>query len=250
MPSPSSSNVINRLAGRTSSNQGSSANFYGILRLLAAGEKLQMNEVNTIRPSWWYAAPGIILILVGAGLFVFFLLTGILHLTDSLTQVVVPGKAELDLKTPGKYTIFLEEQSVVNGRIYSTTESVNGLTCTVVDQPGMQKLALRKPSMSTTYSVNSRAGRSVLEFDIPQEGKYELSCGYPEDTKGPETVLAVGSGVGERIMQTVGRSLVAIFGGGVTGLVIILLVYSMRDKEKKRLKAGRPFVPGVTTPKL
>lgn len=193
-----------------------------------------MNEANAIRPSWWYAVPGILLIVVGAGLFAYFLFTGIFHLTDLLTQVVVPGKAELELKTRGKYTVFLEEQSVVNGRIYSTTQSVNGLTCAVEDQAGTQKLSLRRPSFSTNYTFNGRAGRSVLEFDVPQPGSYEFSCGYPEGVKGPETVVAVGTGVSDRILQTLGRSLFALFGGGVTGLVIILIVYSMRDKEKKR----------------
>jgi len=193
-----------------------------------------MNETNVIRPSWWYAVPGIFLIAVGAGLFAYAIYTGLTHLTESLTQVVVPGKAELELKTPGKYTVFLEEQSVVNGRIYSTTQSVNGLTCIVENQAGTQKPPLQRPSFSTNYSFNGRAGNSVLEFDISQTGKYEFSCGYPEDRKGPETVVAVGTGVSEKILQTVGRSLLAMFGGCGTGLVIILVVYSMRDKEKKR----------------
>lgn len=195
-----------------------------------------MIETQEIRPSWWYAAIGVFFMLAGAGLFVFFLLSGLSHITESLTQVVVPGKADLTLKTPGRYTIFLEEQSVVNGRIYSTRQSVNGLKCTVTSQPGKRVILLRNPGMSTTYTANGRAGRSALEFTVEEGGTYELACGYPEDAKGPETVLAVGTGVGEKIMGTVGRGFVAIFGGGGAGLAVILTVYVKRDKEKKRLR--------------
>lgn len=196
-----------------------------------------MNEAREIRPSWWYASIGVMLMLAGGGLFAYFLFAGIFHITDSLTQVVVPGKAELTLKTPGRYTIFLEDHSVVNERIYSTTQSVNGLKCTVVSQAGKQQLALRRPGVSTTYTVTGRTGRSVLEFSVPEGGLYELSCGYPENAKGPETVLAVGTGVSEKIMGTLGRGFAAIFGGGASGLAIILTVYVMRDKAKKRLRA-------------
>jgi hypothetical protein len=38
-------------------------------------------------------------LLAGGGFFVYTIFHGLTHLTDSLTQVVVPGKAELHLKS-------------------------------------------------------------------------------------------------------------------------------------------------------
>ncbi|HXY25950.1 MAG TPA: hypothetical protein VEI73_14940 [Candidatus Acidoferrum sp.] len=192
-----------------------------------------MAATGKIRPSWWYAAPGVILIVAGTGLFVYFLLQGFLHVTDGLTQVIVPGKAELSLKTPRIYTIFLEEQTVIDGRIYSTTQSVNGLKCFVTFKAGNEQIPLRHPSMSASYDVNGRSGHSVLEFPIRQSGQYELSCSYPEDTKGPQTVLAVGTGVGEKIIATVWQSLFAFFGGIGGGLLIIVVVYLKREEAKR-----------------
>ena len=161
-----------------------------------------MTETGEIKPSWWYASIGVVFVLAGAGLFVYFLFHGLSHLTDSLTQVVVPGHKELSLNKPATYTVFLEEQSVVDGRIYSTTEAVNGLNCSVTAQPGGQQIPLHHPRMSTTYNVSGRSGRSVLEFPVKVPGQYELSCNYPEDAKGPQTVVAVGAGIGEELLKT------------------------------------------------
>jgi hypothetical protein len=90
-----------------------------------------MNYPTPIRPSWWYyllAIPGF---LIGAGLFVYFLWTGVKSATADLTQVVVPGEADLTLAKPGTYTIFIENPSEVNGKAYSSSESVAELTCKV-----------------------------------------------------------------------------------------------------------------------
>lgn len=78
--------------------------------------------------------------------------------------------------------------------------------------------------MPAIYTVNGRAARSALEFSEEQGGQRKLSCRYPEHTKGPEAVLAVRTGWSEKILGTVGRSFAAIFGGGGSGLAIILLV--------------------------
>ena len=194
-----------------------------------------MNGAQVIRPSLWYISIGVVLFLLGVGLFVYFLFSGIVHITDSLTQVVVPGRAELTLTTPGTYAVFLEEQSVVNGRIYSTTEAVNGLQCSVVSLPGKQKIDLRRPAGSTTYDVGGRHGRSVLEFQIREPGQYEFACDYPGESKGPQAVVAVGKGVGAGILRTIGLSFVSILGGMISGALVIIVVVVMRERAKKKL---------------
>lgn len=195
-----------------------------------------MNEAQPIRPSLWYISIGVSFFFLGLGLFVYFLFSGISHITDSLTQAVVPGRAELTLNTPGTYTIFLEEQSAVDGRIYSTTaEAVNGLQCSVTSLPGGQKVALTKPSTSTTYDTGGRHGRSVLAFQVKDSGQYELSCDYPADAKGPQAVVAVGAGVAARIIRTMGLSFAAIFGGLICGAAVVIVVVVMRERAKKRL---------------
>ena len=198
---------------------------------------LPLTDSTEVQPSWWYASIGLVLAFSGVGLFAYFLVTGIVHLTDSLTQVVVPGHADLTLTPPGTYTIFLEENTVVNGRIYSASQSVNGLECAVNEQGNERSIPVQPSRGTIHYSVNQRTGRSILQFVVTESGRYALACGYPEGASGPQVVVAVGTGVGRQIGNTVARSLASMFGGfGLCGIVI-LVVYLLREKAKKRLAA-------------
>jgi hypothetical protein len=174
---------------------------------------------------------------IGIALFVYFLIHGLSHVTDSLTQVTVPGKAVLSLQHGQGYTVFLEEKTLVNGRIYSTTQSVSGLGCRVRSLQNNAAIALRKPDMSASYDVGGRSGHSVLEFSINEDGRYEFSCDYGENSIGPEVVVAVGSGVGNSIFSTVAGALISFFGGIGACLVVVLVVLIKREREKKRILA-------------
>jgi hypothetical protein len=185
-----------------------------------------------LRPSLWHLLWGAPFILIGVGLFVYVLLHGITHATDSLTQIVVPGNAQLNLK-PGHYTVFLEDESTVNGKVYSTTQSVSGLSCRVTSVKDGTKIPLRQTSMNTTYSVSSRSGHSVLEFTIQQDGRYEFACDYEDGPKGPDVVIAVGSGVGEAIASTILDGFAAILGGFGGAAVVVVVVVLRRAKNQK-----------------
>jgi hypothetical protein len=174
--------------------------------------------------------------LAGCGVFLYSLIHGISHVTDSLTQVVVPGRAELSLKGGQAYTVFLEEQSVVRGKVYSTAGSVDGLACLVTSIPKGEAIALGPPGMSQSYAYGGRSGRSVLGFSIQKDGNYEFACDYGENPPGPEVVLAVGSGVGKAIFLTVGECLAAVFTGGCACLIVVLAVVRRRDREMKRVR--------------
>lgn len=188
--------------------------------------------------SVWRILWGMPFFLIGGGGFVYLLFHGITHVTDSLTQIVVPGSAQLRLQGGQTYTVFLEDESVVNGKIYSTTESINGLTCQIVSVQKGTSLAIGKPSANASYSVGGRSGHSVLEFPVPDDGQYLFSCSYGENSKGPETVVAVGAGVGDSITRTVLGSLAALFSGGGLGAVIVAIVLIKRRREKQKTWAS------------
>jgi len=194
-----------------------------------------VNEITPIRPSqtyYWLAAPFLI---IGISIFAYTLIHGLMRITDGLTQVVVPGSVELNFKKGLTYTIFFEQHSVVNGKIYSIHESVDGLTCRVKSVTSNAFIGLRSPRVSTSYNLGSRSGRSVLEFTIPEDGAYQFTCDYAEGSHGPEAVLAVGSGVGKKIVQMILNCFVAMFGGGGIAVAVILSVFFMRERAKKRL---------------
>lgn len=203
-----------------------------------------MNVSPMVKPTWWFYVLGVVVILTGVSYFAYALFHGITHITDNLTQVVVPGEKDLTLMAKLEYTIFLEEQSVADGRIYSTRrESLEGLTCSVTSQTTGKKIDTHRATTSTTYTVGGRSGRSVLAFITEEAGIYRVSCDYSEGGQGPTAVLAVGSGVTEGIFKTVFQSLAAMFGGGAIGIGIILVVFFQRERSKKKLMViGQPLV--------
>jgi len=194
-----------------------------------------MDRMTQIRPSLWHCLWAVPFFLIGGGLFLYTIFHGIMHVTDSFTQVVVPGGAELNLH-PGRYSVFLEEQSMVNGKIYSTTQSIDGLVCRVNSVQNGVAIAMENPSSNVSYSVNGRSGHSVFEFQIQQDGKYAFACDYGANLKGPEAVVAVGSGVGKAIFRIVVEGIAEIFGGIGAGLIVILVVVINHEREKKRLR--------------
>jgi len=194
-----------------------------------------MNNDRIVRPSAWYFAFAAAIVLAGFGLFLYALFHGIFHVADDLKQIVAPGEKDLTLMPNLSYTIFLETQSVVDGRIYSTSDRVSGLTCVVTSQQSGNRINTRSPSWNTTYSLGGRQGESVLEFVTQEAGVYHIACGYEGAGQGPQVVLAIGSGVGERIFSTVAKSMVSLFGGMFLGGAIILTVAVRRSRAKKRL---------------
>jgi hypothetical protein len=171
-----------------------------------------MNNAPSAGPSWWFYVLGVAVMLAGVGLFVYDLVHGIVHITDHLTQIVVPGEKDLGMTANSEYTIFLEEQSVVDGRIYSTSrENLEGLTCNVHSLTTGNKIDLRRPAGSTTYNVGGRSGRSVLQFQTQEAGTYHLACF---------------------------RSLAAMFGYGLIGTLIIIVVFVRRENAKRRSAAS------------
>ena len=125
-----------------------------------------------------------------------------------------------------------EEQSVVNGKVDPTTESIRGLACRVSSIPRGNAVRLKRPGANTTYTVGARSGHSVLEFSIREDGNYKFACDYGENSHGPEAVVAVGSGIGEGIPPR--RRMPW---SDVRGVRRILIVGQIKhDQERKRIR--------------
>jgi hypothetical protein len=165
----------------------------------------------------------------------------IFHITDRLVQVVVPGSKDLKFDRPGANTVFLEEESTVNGKIYSTSSSaVSGLKCDVHAQDGSE-INIRRPGGSTTYEVSGRRGRSVLEFYVPKAGTYHFQCAYEEGKSGPEAVIAVGSGVTTAILVSLAAVFIGFGVGTVLGAVTFVIIYK-RQRRSRVVYQNQPVV--------
>ena len=191
-----------------------------------------MNE-REIRPGRWLYGLAAVIFLAGWGLFAGILWKSLSGIGEGLQQVVVPGTAEVNLPEAGKYTVFHEYESAVGSRIYSSTREVSGLDCSLRSKATGAPVELSRSFSNTTYSLGGRSGKSYLDFHIDQPGLYVFSAEYPEGQEGGEVVLAIGQGVGLRIVAGIIGSLAVVF--GCIGLSVLIAVYT----GVKRYRAGQ-----------
>ncbi len=184
------------------------------------------------RKGYVFAAAVLAAGVVGFALVLFLGLSGL-----SMQRVVVPGSAELTLEEPGRYTIYHESRSVVDGRVYDVAD-VSGLTVELVSAETGESVPLDSPGANTTYELRGRSGRGVLTFEVDRPGAYRLSAEYPAGG-GPETVLAVGKGLGTRIAMTVAGVIAIGIGSFLLAAAIAVVTFVRR---RRAIRAAPPVV--------
>lgn len=184
------------------------------------------------RKGYVFAAAVLAAGVVGFVLVLFLGLSGL-----SMQRVVVPGSAELALEESGRYTIYHESRSVVDGRVYDVAD-VSGLTVELVSAETGESVPLDSPGANTTYDLRGRSGRGVLTFEVDRPGAYRLSADYPAGG-GPETVLAVGKGIGTRIAMTVVGAIAIAIGSFLLAAAIAVVTFVRR---RRAIRAAPPVV--------
>jgi hypothetical protein len=204
------------------------------------------NNHPKLKPSRWYYVLGVAVFIAGgilSSLFLFSVLSGLAE-TPS-TQVVVPRRSELKLSETGKYTIFYEYQTVVGNRVYSTGQDIPGIEVKIISKVTGSEIPLFSTSMSSTYTLGSRSGKGLFDFNIDKPGRYELSAFYPlsptppatADTQQqkPKIVLAVLHGFVDKLMSTILGVLAITLGSAVAAIVIIAITFLRRRRAKRQL---------------
>lgn len=178
----------------------------------------------------WYIVAGVLLAasVAASG---FYVVSRVAGLTGSLFQVIVPGRADLNLQTAGTYTIFHEYRSVIDGTEYDYDRSLSDLRVTVQSADGEQvKLSLLRGT--SRYTVPGRAGYSVYTFDISRPGLYRLAAAYEDGRDRPRTVLAVGSGFVSGILETVMIAMAITLSGIGVAVILFVIVYRARNRRR------------------
>lgn len=94
-------------------------------------------------------------------------------------KMITPDDIILTLD-PGHYTVYHEYQSAFEGKVYSTySDNLNGLVFSVFDEK-YSSILVESSKINSTYTINSRAGQSMLSFDIRSSGDYQLVADYSE----------------------------------------------------------------------
>lgn len=194
-----------------------------------------------VKPSRWYYALAAVVLVIGVVGMVALLLSGLADLEGHLQRVILPGRHELTLAEPGGYTVFLEHQSVMEGRVYSTdARSLSNLKVTLISARSGDAIPLEPPAAKSTYSMGGRSGVSVLRFEIESPGPYVLTGRYPSGAKGPEAVFAVGHGFLGKLLVTIFSCLGILFSSVLLCVALVLVVFLKRRKARRRREEGPP----------
>jgi len=191
------------------------------------------SETASKRPSSWYYGIGVALIAIT---FVLAIVLFVVDIFDSNpdTRLVVPGTHELYFDDTGKYTIFYEYQSSVDGQGYSTGEYLKGVVVSIESEDGTRLVRISSASGDMSYEIGSRAGKSLFEFEIEEPGAYVVTTEYQDGTSTPEVVFAIGPTFD--ILGNMLRSFGIGFGGFVLGILVLAWVFLKRRKVRNEME--------------
>jgi hypothetical protein len=175
-----------------------------------------------------------------------------------MTQVVIPGSAEVLFSEPGAYAVYYEYRSVVDGVEYiGSSETPPALVCSLTSNATGEELPVVPDYVETNgYSVGrgSRVGVLAMSITINEPGTYTFSCQYPDDRPEPRVVLAVGHnivwelfGIAARPLGSIVASIAVVFSSAVAAIIIAIAVAMNTHPSKQRLDGAEG--PGGMKPK-
>jgi len=187
----------------------------------------------------------VLIVIAGVAIFGWTIFSSISGIGDELDQMTAPGTADLDLQEVGDYTIFYENPSIIDDRFRSTGEMFpSGLEIEVVDISSGEKVDLRSPAGSSTYTIGGRSGRSVMAFGIDHPGVYRMVTRYPPGREGAEVVLAVGHGFMGKMISMMMVSFVVLFGSIIIAAAIVISTQRKKQREEERLREEERMLRG------
>jgi len=155
---------------------------------------------------------------------------------QDLTQVVVPGSADVSFPKTGAYAVYYEYRSVIDGVSYSRDEYPPLMRCQLKSKANGKAVRLKtsdvKGNIYTTHHPD-RAGVMYKEISIDQPGMYTFSCQYTDGRTIPRSVMAVGPNIVwgffnialKPIAATCAGGLVFFIGLGISILMIVLVAF-------------------------
>lgn len=154
------------------------------------------------------------------------------------TSFLVPGTVVLPLDKPGRYTIYLEQDTLFEGKHYTAPEVLEGLKCEVVKDD--KSIKVEPADLSYSYNRAGQKGETYFNFTIESTGDYQITTTL-ENNEIKEAVLSVGLKNEKmiRVLQfTVGASVLMLVGlfefvGYIGYATIKLVLYKIKLKQSK-----------------
>ena len=188
-----------------------------------------------MRSPLWFVVAGLIALAGFAGA-LFYLMPRLGAAESRMIRVVVPGSSVLTLGKAGRYTIYHEKKSTVDGRYYAS-ETVNGLRLRLTDEATGAPVTLTEPAMAANYTIGNKTGTSIYAFTIDRPGRYRLAADLAEGRSEPKAVLAIEQGMlGEMFSLIFGTIAIAFAGLGIAGAIVLVVLW----RRSKAVEPKRP----------
>jgi hypothetical protein len=205
------------------------------------------------KPTRWYYVPAILIPIVaclGTTLLVYPTvpkLPGALEATGihNLTQVIVPGSADIHFPKAGAYAVYYEYRSIVDGVRYDRRRVPPSINCKLTSRATGEDLPLAPDYIEgNRYETQNpeRVGVLIKSISIDQPGVYDFSCHYTDGRTYPPVVLAVGPNIVWEFFNVAAKPVAAIILGGLAfvcacgiSILIIGFVAFKRHQSKKTL---------------
>ena len=133
-----------------------------------------------------------------------------------LTQVVVPGSADVTFPKKGAYAVYYEYHSVIDGVSYTRDEYPPIMVCQLRSKATGIAVKLEPTNVKGNVYVTrnpNRAGVMYKEISIDQPGIYTFSCQYTDGRTIPRSVMAVGPNIAWEFLNIAAKPLAASIGG-------------------------------------
>ena len=143
-----------------------------------------------------------------------------------LTQIVVPGSEDITFAETGAYAVYYEYRSVVDGVVYTSSETPPDLVCSLTSKASGEDIGTAPDYVKTnTYSTKERERVGVLiqSITIKEPGIYTFSCSYVDNSSQPEIVLAVGPNFVWEFFGIVAKLGIPLFVGLIAVLSSVLV---------------------------
>lgn len=211
-----------------------------------------MSEYKLKPSRWYYLLACLIPIFacLGTGLLVYLNVPELPGALDdigvkSLTQVVVPGSADISFPQKGAYAVYYEYHSVIDGVSYAREEYPPVMRCQLISKATGESVKLETTQVKGNIYATQNPHRAAVmyrQISIDQPGIYTFSCRYTNGETIPKSVMAVGPNMiwgffniaAKPIAAILGGTFVFIFACGIS-LLIIGIVAFKRHQSKNTL---------------
>ena len=196
-----------------------------------------MDGTEKVRPSSRYYLLAFLSLAVGIGLMIYFLVFDVHRIRNSMVQMDVPGEMDLELKHRVMYSVFAEYPVMQAGSAVSREQAKQMVvSCEVREIPTGARVPVNDTVGASSYTYGGRKGISILEFDVNKDGSYTLKCDGPADASGQKIQVAIGGGASKAISAVAGRSVIALIGGIVIGVLIFVRVAMLRLESRREIR--------------